>query len=195
MRIDEISSPETTPAKASTSASNPDCLVECLTTVIGVKEEGSSLYVLRFQTREETKSFAERFTKASIDYGRSLAEQRAVTFTTPQPAQRLLLSGQLVALPHETSSHLSPFAANAPAVRALAASGLIYIPVSSDAVLASAAAAAAASGMDNAVTPIRFTGGAAVVTEHRFVCWHCKSVMSIPVEVVGEGLSARGWPC
>ncbi|KAJ3109396.1 hypothetical protein HDU97_006641 [Phlyctochytrium planicorne] len=164
----ENSSPERSSILNSSSvgAGNSDYLYECRTTVVGVKEEGCSLFVFRFESSKDTASFHERFVRASSDYDRSLAEQRLMTFMTPQPKQRNLLSGQLVAGGPDQPRFQSPFAGNVQAAQALADSGLIYVPVSSDAV--------AAATLGQASKPM----------EHRFICWHCRASVACNMPLV-----------
>jgi hypothetical protein len=78
---------------------NSEYVYECLTTVMGVKEESSSLYLFLFEDGNMASSFEQRFLKAVEDYRNSLVLQRMRTFIEPQAVMKLLISGQVVANP------------------------------------------------------------------------------------------------
>ncbi|KAJ3110549.1 hypothetical protein HDU96_006489 [Phlyctochytrium bullatum] len=170
-------------ASGAVGVGNSDYLYECRTTVMGIKEDAASLYIFRFQTRQDAASFYQRFCKASLDYGLSLAEQRFDTFVQPQPARRLLLSGHLLAKDGEPALHVSPYARDPHAARALASNGLSFAAVSSDAVLSTLSAA---EGRKNALSP---GSTPLAVTEQRYTCWHCGAMVSVPIPL---GMVAEG---
>ncbi|KAJ3297134.1 hypothetical protein HDU76_006647 [Blyttiomyces sp. JEL0837] len=138
-------------AGGSNGSGNSEYLYECRTTVVGVKEEESSLFMFIFENDHDAASFHHRFAQAATDYGRYCLARRLQTFMAPQIVQRVLLTGQIVQLPGG-QTHLSPYAANEPLARQMAENGLVY-------------------------TPVIRSGEADIL--HRVVCTFCRSTMAI----------------
>ncbi|KAI9328330.1 hypothetical protein DFJ73DRAFT_861929 [Zopfochytrium polystomum] len=132
-----------------------DYLFECHTQVVGVREESASVFKFTFESEDEAKRFKARFNSAVRDFGEFLLEQRIASFSTPQPVNRLLLSGQVVAAP-SPKMQISPFAGRENLSREMAVSGLMYTPVIQD-------------GCEE--------------IQHRCVCSHCHAALAVTVPV------------
>ncbi|KAJ3389863.1 hypothetical protein HDU84_008233 [Entophlyctis sp. JEL0112] len=148
---------------------NPDYILECKSTLLGVKEDRSSLYRLLFETKEDCSIFQLTFEQAVKNHASNLAEVRTSTYTTPQPMKRVLLSGQTVAIAGPT--HLSPFAANPTLARQLAESGLAYIPSILPETVANAQAHNMQEGQGHSAAPAG--------VQHRLVCMHCHAALAV----------------
>ncbi|KAJ3029081.1 UNVERIFIED_CONTAM: hypothetical protein HDU68_000208 [Siphonaria sp. JEL0065] len=137
-------------------AAHADYLYECRSTIVPVREEKSSVFMLHFNTKEDANFFNNRFVKVASDYSAYLTQSRFQTFTSPQAVKRVLLSGQTVVISGTTRLHASPFIVDPILSQKIAETGLMYIPTVSDA--------------------------SSQTVHHRLVCTHCHAALAVLTE-------------
>ncbi|KAJ3387071.1 hypothetical protein CcCBS67573_g09480 [Chytriomyces confervae] len=145
-----------------------DYLYECQSTVIGVREESSSVFMFVFETSNDCDGFMTRFLQAVNDYSTYRTQARYATFSQPQLIKRALLTGQTVPVPGSIATHVSPFANDTLLACQISETGLFYQPVVSD---IPAAASSSASSITNAVSTSRI--------QHRLICSHCHATLAV----------------
>ncbi|KAJ3117536.1 hypothetical protein HK100_000806 [Physocladia obscura] len=144
-------------------SNNPDYVLECKSTIVGVKEESASVFMLLFDKKDDRSRFNERFAKAANDFADGLVQARIETMIIPQVVKRVLLSGQMAVFPGGATNR-SPLSIDPVLVRKIAETGLIYIPSIPP------AEAQFESKNHSQLQPC---------IQHRLVCTHCHAALAI----------------
>ncbi|KAJ3237534.1 hypothetical protein HDU81_009348 [Chytriomyces hyalinus] len=159
--------PITQPQKEFSRAGS-DYLYECQSTVIGVREETSSVFMFVFETSNDCDGFMAHFLQAVNDYATHCTQARYATFSQPQLIKRALLTGQTVPIPGSMATHMSPFANDTGLACQISETGLFYQPVVSD---IPSTASSSASSITNVVSTS--------CIQHRLICSHCHATLAV----------------